>query len=371
MRARDANGSRAPWLLAWVIACGSDDAPAVGPFDGPPAERQVFVAVEGEGKIAAVEASSGAVRRSIDVSSTRASHGCAGGSERLAYDVHNVQGSADGKSVWVTAPPSGHTHGGGADELIAVDATTLQVTARIPLGEGVHASHVVLDGSTAFVTAYEVDAVLVVDTAARKVARSIALPPGTKPHGLRLTSDRKTLVIAGMGKKGSVVLADAETGATTSLALPGRAVQTATLPDGSAALVTVFDTKQVARVDLATREVRLFDMPAGSVGPVQLYPTPDGRYVWVADQGVLDGRPAGDRVVRMSAATGATDLSVKVAAGPHGVVMNKMGDRLFVTTLVGGTLDAVDAASGAVLWSTAVGAKPNGVTCLHAMGASP
>jgi len=288
--------------------------------------------------------------------------------------VHNTQAAPDGRTVWTTAMPAsghaGHDGAGAEEELIGIDAWTLAVEDRIHLGAGLHAAHVVMSGTDAYVTANQADQVIVVDLAGRRVRRAIALPPGTGPHGARLTPDGSRLVVAGM-TDGSLHVVELATDRVDSYDLPGRAVQTAVLPDGSAAFATIYDTRQVARLDLGARQLTLIDLPAGAAGPVQLYPTPDSRHLWVADQGLLDGRPAGDELYRLDAATGAVDLVAAVAPAPHGVVVNHDGSRVWTTTLAQGTVQAVDGATGQVVSTTPVGNQPNGITCLHLGGVMP
>ena len=333
----------------------------------PVAERAdtVFAAVEEDGALAEVDGTTGALIRTIDLSEV--THGVA-----MRFDVHNVQAAPDGRTVWLTAmPAAAHEHSSELmpDELIGVDTSTARVTTRIELGEALHAAHVVLRGSLAYVTAYEADLVLVVDLASERVIRTFPLPPGTHPHGARLTPDGVTLVVAGMGD-GSMHTIHTGTGYVESYALPGRAIQTAVLPDGSAAFATVYDTRQVAKLDLSAGSVSLFDLPDGAAGPVQLYPAADAT-LWIADQGMLDGDEAGHRLYRMRADDGAVDLTVDVSPAPHGVVVNAESGRVWTTTLVEGTVQAVDGSSGEVVWTTPVGNGPNGITCLHTGGVMP
>ena len=348
----------APAIAVLLTACSSGSG-------GPLAEDVLFVAVEEDGAVAALDGATGELLGTVDLSQQE--HGTT-----VAFEVHNAQTSPDGRTVWVTAMPAGEDgHGAMPEQLIGVDAWSLEVRRRIDLGEDLHAAHVVIAGERAFVTAYEADAVLEVDLATESVARSIWLPAGTSPHGARLTPDAAQVVVAGMGD-GSVHVIDIADGTVASYDLPGRAVQTAVLPDGSAAFASVYDTRQIARLDLGTRELTLLDLPAGAAGPVQIYPSPDSTSLWVADQGMVDADdPAGESLYRLDAATGEVELTATVSAGPHGVVVNATGTRVWTTTLVDGTVQAVDAATGAVLATTAVGDKPNGITCAHVGGAMP
>ncbi len=363
---------RIHWSLPVALslaACATEELQA--PTDEPRAptatpEDRIFAAVEDDGALAVLDGESGDLLRTIGLSG--AAHG-----ETVEVAVHNVQAAADGRTVWLTAMPSaeGGAHGADMpDELIGVDAGTYEVTSRIELGTGLHAAHVVISGSTAWVTANEANSVVVVDLATKSVSKTLALPDGTGPHGARLTPDGRTLVVAGMGD-GSLVLLDVASGAVRRHELPGRAVQTAVLPDGSAAFATIYDTRQVARLDLSSQVLTLFALPPDSAGPLQLYPSPDSTTLWIADQGMLEGAAAGDSLVAMDSATGAILQVVKVDPGPHGVVLNADGTKAWTTTLVNGTVQAIDTATGSVLRSTPVGTKPNGITCAHEGGVMP
>lgn len=346
-------------LAILSTACGNSEEPDKA--NG--VDHHVFAAVEAEGVLADIDGETGQLLAKVDLSQVA-------GGMTTSFDVHNAQGAPDGKTVWVTAMPAGmEGMDGMLEQLIGVDVATHEVVARITIGADLHAAHVVIAEHTAYVTATDADAVVVVDLEARAVDRTISLPAGSAPHGARLTPDGTKLVVAGMGT-GSVELVDLETDQVTSVGLPGRGVQAAVLPDGTAAYVSVFDTMQVAKLDLSTGELTLYDMPAGSVGPVQLYPTPDAKHVWVVDQGFLDGRPAGNQVHRMTTG-GSFDLSATVSPAPHGVVVDPTGDRLWVTTLVDGTVDTLDARTGALSSSVAVGKEPNGITCVHENAAMP
>ncbi len=345
-----------------LIACSDD---AVHSTEPPPRDL-IFAAVEDDGALAVLDGETGSMVRTVDLS--LAAHGA-----RVKVAVHNVQAAPNG-IVWLTAMPSaeGGTHTGGVmmEELIGVDINTYSVVSRIQLGSELHVAHVVIFRTIAYVTANQADAVLVVDLAQSRVVRSIRLPNGTGPHGLRITPDGQFLAVAGMGD-GSLVLIDTVRDSVTRYALPGRAVQTAILPDGSAALATIYDTRQVAHLNLLSQAMTLFNLPTTSAGPVQLYPSPDSRSVWVADQGMLGSDPAGRSLFEIDARTGELRHAVSVDPAPHGVVMNAQGTKAWTTTLVNGSVQAIDTVAGVVLSTTAVGNKPNGISCRHSEGVMP
>ena len=347
--------------LVLIAACqpGKLDDSAIS-ADG---DACIAVAVEEEGAIALLDAE-GSLLSKVDLSTEV--DGMA-----VAADVHNVQTTSDGSRLLATVMPAGDMEMEGmVEELVVVDVAEAVVVQRITLGEDLHVAHVVTDDALAWVTAYEADLVLEVDLEAGAVTRTFTLPTGTNPHGLRRLPDGSALVVAGMGD-GSMHLIDLDSGEVQSWDLDGRAVQTAALPDGSAAFASIYDTKQVARLDLATLELTVFDLPEGAVGPVQIYPTPDSAGLWVADQGYLDGDPAGEHLFRLDAVTGEVTLTANVSPAPPGVVVRANGAEVWATTLMDGTVDQIDAVSGELLSSTAVGEGPNGITCTHDGAATP
>lgn len=325
--------------------------------------RRLAVALEDEGAIGLLSAESGELLDKLPLDD-----------EGMHYHVHNVQGAPDGRMAWATAMADDHTgeHGDMAmeDELIGIDTIDFAIKQRISLGGMVHAAHVVTDGALAWVTTKDGNQVLEVDLDAGEVARSFDLPAGTGPHGVRRTPDGARLIIAGWDGHSLVVL-DLASGATTVHDVGGIAVQAAVLPNGGAAFVTVYDTKQVARLDLATDELVRFDLPAEAAGPVQLYPLPDSSGVWVADQGYVDGDPSGNSLFLVDARTGETTLRAEVSPAPHGIVVSADGSMVWTTTVYNDTVDRVDASTGERLGITAVGGAPNGITLLHESGAMP
>ncbi len=341
-------------------ACGEGEGPPPT-APGTPTDR-IVAAVEDEGVLAILDAEGGALLERVSLAADA----------DVPVTIHNVQGSGDGAWVWATVMPraeGGHAGMAMPEELVGLELGTGAVR-RISLGEELHVAHVVLDGDTAYVSANEADRLLVVDLAEGAVTAEVPLPAGTGPHGLRLTPDRGHVAIAGLGD-GSLHLVDTEMLAVASYDLPGLAVQTAVLPDGSAVLATLYDTRQVARLDLAERTLALFELPADSAGPLQLYPSPDSTLVWVADQGVLAARPAGHRLYALDAHTGELVRTVEVGTAPHGVVVEPDGRTVWVTSLGDGAVQAIDAETGAVVSTTPVGEGPNGITCVHEAGSMP
>lgn len=335
------------------------------------ATRKIYVALEGSGEIAVLDAETGRVRTKILLAER-------GTGAAVKSMPHNVQVSPDGLSVWVTAnAPSdehrhdGHGHAEGTmagdakpmDELIVIDPVADRVTKRIPLGEGLHLSHVVVspDGKMAYALSQEKGLLFEVDAARGSVARRIELGGRSEPHGLRISPDGTRLYIALLAGRGLAIV-DLPTGGIERVDLPSRAVQAAVTPDGAYAAVTLYDTKQVALYRVAEKGLRLVDLPGSARGPVQLYPTPDSKYLYVADQGFYFDQPTSEWVYKVDVEQGKVVKEIRAGSAPHGVVVSPDGTAAYVTNLVSGDLSVVDLRTDIETMRIPIGETPNGVS---------
>lgn len=346
---------------------------------GTPGENQtqttaekVYVALEGEGAVAVLDAKRQALIKKIPLADEHTGTG---------YMPHNVEVSPDGDTVWVTGNAmadmshqglrlinTAHASEGHedteseSDQLIAIDPVTDTIVRRMPLGVGQHLAHVVEARASGkvFVAAQETDTLYVLDARTLTQERSIALPQGSGPHGMRLSPDGATLYVAFMGGQALGVV-DTKSGALERVPLDGAAVQTAVTPDGSHVAVSVYDTRSVGIYDIASKSLSYVRLPEGSEGPVQLYPAPDSQAIYVADQGVLGGRSASNKVYRIDLASQAV-TTMEAGKAPHGITLSKDGSRAFVTNLKGDSVSILDTATGQKLREIPVGQEPNGIS---------
>ena len=324
-------------------------------------QEKVFVANEDDGSISVIDA--GALKE-ID----RVSLSMGMGRSAQKFTLHNVQVAGDLVLVTVNAVPEGiagqermqEMQGasdtqGQPDQLVVMDARTHRILYRVDLDVDAHLAHVVSDGRFAYVTSTEKDLLYQIDLKARKLVSVFDLPKGSMPHGLRLSPDGGLAVIAGMGK--SMVLLNLDTNMMQSIPLPGKGVQAAVV--GGLAFVSVYDTKQVAVYDIRTSELSYIDLP-GAKGLIQMYPSPDGRFLYVADQGAYFDQPQGDSIYKLDISKReVSTIFEKVGLAPHGVAVSPDG-RIWVTNLKGNSVSVLD--ENGTLVEIKVGASPNGVS---------
>lgn len=355
-----------------------------------PSEK-IYVAVEEDENIAVINLQNNVVKYiSLDE---------AEGSSIISFMPHNVQVSPDGKSVWVTANvssvkpnnksegflsvPKAYAHEDESntnmnsneknsksvsmqdieDEVVVINPMTDNIVKRIPIGKDLHLAHVIVTPGErfAYVTSQSKDLIVKINMTTFKVEKQISLKKGSSPHGIRVSPDGENAYVALMGENG-VADISTSTDNVTYLSFKGKAVQTGITPDGKFALATVFDSKQLAVYDVVSKSMSFIDLPSESRGPLQVYPMPDSRYVYVADQGYYFGQPQGNLVYKIDLYQKKVISQIKAGTAPHGVVVAKDGRNVYVTNLVSGDVSVIDTSSNKEVRKINVGRSPNGIS---------
>lgn len=123
----------------------------------------------------------------------------------------------------------------------------------------------------------------------------------------------------------------------------------------------------VARIDVA--EQKLVDKVAVGAGPVQVYVSPNGRYLLVANQGTPE-RPS-TTVSIIDTATFKVVRTIETGQGAHGVVIDPSGRHAYVTNIYGNDVAVVDLAEQKVVATVRVREKPNGISFSTLVPATP
>ena len=348
-------------LMSCVVLCGS--FASLSCAAATPTEK-AYIALEGEGVVAVLDTQSRQIVRRIDLTEP-------GDGAPVVRAPHNVQVAPDGKSVWVTANGHGH-HGHDSDlqqsgppptdQVIVIDPRTDAVVHRIDVAPAAHLSHVVVspDGQTAFVNAQNLHRIYRIAAADARVLGFTGVA-GLGPHGIRLAPDGSRAFLALLDGN-SLGILDTRSGGMTVVPLGGAPVQAGVTADGRTALASVYDAKQVALYDVASRSLAYVDLPAEAKGPVQLYPTPDSRFVYVADQGFYFGQPAGNRCYKIDLAGRQVVKAIPAGQAPHGVVISADGKFAYLTNLLSDDVSVIDTGSDTEVARIAVGKEPNGIS---------
>ncbi len=344
-------------------------------------DARLYVAVEDAGRIDVISLKSQSVTAKIDLSDQESSGG-------VMYMAHNVQVAPDGKSVWATANamighrmslkskvwnelfPSAYAEGAHdehlsavSDQVVVINPSTNKIIKRINIGGNLHLAHVVLtpDGKYALVTSQNNDTVYKIDTTTYRITENAKIRAGAMPHGLRVTPDSDTAYVALMGKKslGRLNLANL---AVDYVSLSGVPVQVGITSDGKFVMASVFTSKSIAILDVASDRLRYAVLPKESKGPLQIYPSPDSRYLYVADQGNDFGQPVGNNLYKINIMQAKTVQTIRVGTAPHGVVVAPDGGHTYVSNMESNDVSIVDNSVGKEVARVPVGQKPNGIS---------
>lgn len=337
-------------LLAFAPAC-SDKLPEI-------TSNAIYVANEEAGTISVINAETREVIETIDLKDKNVF------GNDVMFMPHNVQVAPNGESVWVTGVPMEH---GEEEQVIVIDPIKNKIKERIKVGIDPHLAHVVLDNESryAYVTCNEASEVIKIDVKKCKEVSRFNLGAGRKPHGLRYYNGK--LYVANMdGNSLSVI--DVSSSQITEVALGGVAVQTAVSPDGQNVYVSLYDTKEVVRVNISSLTVTRLALPSSAQGPIQLYPTPNSSSIYVCDQGGLLNRPTNNKVYVIDLTSFTISDSITAGNKVHGVVVDNSNQYAYVTNTDDNTVSVIQISTGTVIATISVGMEPNGISCWHKDG---
>lgn len=333
------------------------------------AAEKLYVALEDGGAIAVVDTKDNSLLGTINLKEKR-------GGREISYSAHNVQVAPDGKSVWVTANFMGLAGHEGentsednetkkefSDQVIVIDPQKDRIVKRIDIGVDQHLAHIVVtrDGKNALATAQEPGLVYKINGETYDIEKTIDLAKDTQPHGLRLSADDSIAYVALIGGNGIGVI-DTKTNDVKTVSLSGSTVQTAIIPNSSLIAASVYDTKQMAFYDTKTEEVSYVDLPSESEGAIQSYATPDGRYLYVADQGFYFEKPTSDYVYKINVQARRVVATIKSGVAPHGIVVSPDGKRAYITNLLSHDVSVIDTATDKEIAKIKIGRMPNGIS---------
>ncbi len=348
--------------------------------------EKAYVAIEGSGEIAVIDTKTNKILKRIDLSEDK-------NGMTVGYMAHNVQVAPNNKSVWVTAniaeekdmkmsfqiaprayaneghDDEGVSAGANNDEVIVIDPFSNAIVKRIEIGQELHLSHIALtsDSSYAIVASQAKGIIYKINATSFEVEREAVTKKGAEPHGLRISPDGKTAYIAMIGGKSMGIL-DIGSFTLSDIPLKGAAVQTGVTPDGTYALASVYDAKSLAVYNIPSLKLSYVDLPKEAKGPVQIYLTPDSRFVFVADQGYYFDQPIGNVVYKIDLQEMKVIQTILAGSAPHGVIVSRDGKFAYVTNLLSDDVSVIDIALGKEVAKIKVGKMPNGISLWYSEG---
>ncbi len=242
---------------------------------------------------------------------------------------------------------------GGSRNAYAIDPATNTVAATIPLDTATPQKMAAApDGKLVYVTMFETDSVLIIDTSADTVVHTIHLPLGSGPVGVALTPDGSYVYVT-LDYPGAVAVINAATRHVEPQITVGAGPQSvAFTPDGQFAYVgnswSVPNGNSVSVIRTVTRSV-VATIPVGNT-PQEVAITPNGAFVYVANYYSYD-------VSVISTASNSVVGTVSVASSPVNLAVTPNGAYVYVP-LVGGQVAVISTATNTVGATISTGNHP-------------
>lgn len=362
-----------PFIIgAWILNFGTANSSGQG------SNEKVYVAIEAEGRVGVIDTESRKFIKSIDLSEVQ-------DNTFVKYTTHNVQVAPNGEMVLVTANVDRGVMGenesakeedvsdGLFDKIFIIDPLNDTIIGSLPIEIDSHLAHVVVNnkGTFAYVASQEKNRLYILDLRDKKIIKTISLDEGSAPHGLRLSTDNSKLYVALIGGK-ALAEVDLESYSIRKYPLSGAVIQTAVSPDGNYVFGSVYDTRKIAWINTLTNAQGYIDLPEDAKGSVQLYPTPDSRYLYVVNQGYYFEQLTGNTVYRIDIERKKVDEIILAGDAPHGIVVDKNGQFVYVTNLLSEDVSIIETATNKEVARVKVGEMPNGISIWHKqMGGTP
>ncbi len=337
-------------------------------------DSKSYVAVEGESKMAVIDPIKRVVIKNINLAMEHD-----GG--LLGFTPHNVQVSPDNKTVWVTANsgahsdhglinfPKAYAHGEEEteslefDQVIIIDPDTDSIVKRVPIAQGIHLAHAVLtpDSKYAYITAQNEGVVYKINVKIFEAIKKIETREGGQPHGLRISPDGRYAYIAMLGSKALGII-DLLSDNFFEVSLDGAAVQVGVTPDNEHVVASLYDTRQLAVYGVSDKSISYIKLPENAKGPIQMYSTPDSRFIYLADQGYYFEQPSSEWVYKIDLEVKKIVKEIRAGKAPHGVVVSDDGKFVYVTNLLSKDVSVIDVEKDEEVERIKVGKEPNGIS---------
>jgi YVTN family beta-propeller protein len=225
-----------------------------------------------------------------------------------------------------------------------IDGETHKIVATVRVGVSPAHMAVSPDRRSVYIANTGSNTVSVLSTDDNTVAKTIALPRGSKPIGVALSPGGRYLYTADSGANRVSVLDTRAQRVVTSIRVGTQPLSVAVAPDGETIYAANSGSGDVsvvdARANRVVRTIRTGRFPSG------VAVTRDGASVYVTNE--LSG------VTVINAANGTVQARLR-SPSPFSVTMSPAGDRAYVMGLGPGTLTVVDTGSDQVRSTVSVG----------------
>jgi DNA-binding beta-propeller fold protein YncE len=273
-------------------------------------------------------------------------------------------GSADAKDPWI-----GYAAGGYNGKILVFELPSLNLLKEVPVGVDLRGpvlsgnkqgnSNGTPDGKMLYAVDKAANKVVFFDMASSKVAKTVDLPAGFGPGQLDLSSNGKSLCIAGE-LSGNIAKVDTASGKVDIAVLPNKPASpafAAITRDGKSCLVSDYTNSVIWVVSLNPFKVEK-SVPSGGDNPFGIAMTPDGKWALISNQFSAN-------MAFLDLGTMKITKTLKTAAVPIHTVVDSKGQFAYQSAFLGSVVKKIDIAKGAVVDTFSVKSRPGN------MGISP
>jgi YVTN family beta-propeller protein len=225
-----------------------------------------------------------------------------------------------------------------------IDGATHKILATVRVGVSPAQMAVSPDRRSVYIANTGSNTVSVLTTDKNTVAKTIALPRGSRPMGVALSPSGRYLYTADGGANRVSVLDTRAGRVVTSVRVGTQPLSVAVAPDGKTVYSANSGSGDVSVIDARTNRV-VRAIPTGRF-PSGVAVTRDGTSVYITNE--LSG------ITVLSAGNGTVQTRLR-SPSPFSVTMSPKGDRAYVTGLGPGTLTAIDTGTDRVRSTVSVG----------------
>jgi YVTN family beta-propeller protein len=243
------------------------------------------------------------------------------------------------------------------DTLAFVDPQSMEAVKIVAVGHGPHELQVSPDGHMAYVANYGTgpdpgNTISVVNVARREVISTIGLEEFKRPHGMAISRDGRRLYVTVEANQAVIEIDTAAERIARTFATEQRV---------SHMCVLTGNGKKLYVANIGSESVTVIDLDKGAVsqiavgdGPEGIDVSPDGHFVWVAN------RSGGDIMV-IDTKTDAVVHTMESGEFPIRLKFTPNGKKVLVSNLNGNEIAVFDAMSREKIGVIDTGQKPIGV----------
>ena len=264
-----------------------------------------------------------------------------------------IQASADGRRLYVALSDEHPNRESGRDAVVAIDTRTRKIIARHRVGTDPEQFGLSPDGRRLYAANEDAGTASVTDLTTGRVLATLVV--GIEPEGVAVSPDGRWVYVTAETSNSVSVLDTRTNTIVANILVDIRPRGVVFAPDGRRAYVTAEIGGTLSAIDVARHEVTgTVELEGGSGKPVGVVASRDGRRVYVANG-------AAHHVSVIDAGTMRVAGRIPVGRRPWGLALSPDGTRLYSANGLTNDVTVIDTRTHRVIGTVAAGTRPWGL----------